>query len=207
MQSCASKRRSTLFQIALVSRILTSAIPIAAQELIVTTIPITLLWVVRLNLRLKLEVCAVFCLTLFTMIAAVVRVAMSLKGKREDDSWLFSWSAVESAIGTVPLSMRLLYVKTFLSNSFLINPIAIIISCLVAYRVSLKKEPVKKRYHKYTNTYLLRNTTSSSSTNLRQREIGRGDKPSSTRIADEENLSVPQAIYSRNDLVHHQTSI
>ena len=97
----ASKRRSTLFQIALVSRIFASARTIAVQELIVTIIPITLLWVVRLNLRLKLEVCAVFCLTLFTMIAAVVRVVMSLKGKREDDSGLFAWSAVESAIGTV----------------------------------------------------------------------------------------------------------
>ena len=117
VQSCVSKRRSISSQIASVSRILASLTTIAVLNLVVTTIPITLLWAVRLNVRLKLEISAVFFLTLFTMITAVVRVVMSLKGKREDDSWLFSWSAVESATGTVPLSVRLLYVRTFLGNS------------------------------------------------------------------------------------------
>lgn len=67
--------------------------------LIVTIIPITLLWTVRISLRTKLEIAAVFCLTLFTMICAVIKVIVTLDSPREDDSWLFSWTAIECAVG------------------------------------------------------------------------------------------------------------
>ena len=102
--------------------------------------------------------------------------------------------------------MKLLHARTFLSNSLLTNLIAIIISCLVAYRVASKKEPVKRHYQGYTSAYRLRNTTSSSSTNLRQHEMGRMGKSSSTRTADEEILSPPQAVHL-SDPVRHQASI
>ena len=64
-------------------------------------IPITLLWGVHINLRTKLELTGVFCLILFTMIVAIVKVVVTLRTPREDDSWLFAWSAIESAVGSL----------------------------------------------------------------------------------------------------------
>ena len=69
-------------------------------------IPIALLWIVRINRRRKLEICAVFSLTLFTMICAIVKVTTTLDGPREDDSWLFSWSAIESGVGKLITRLR-----------------------------------------------------------------------------------------------------
>lgn len=77
----------------------------------VILIPLALLSGVQMNLRIKVELVAVFCLIILTMIIAIVKVGVSLQGPREDDSWLFAWSAIESAVGKlglVPFSSMLL---------------------------------------------------------------------------------------------------
>ncbi|ERF71135.1 hypothetical protein EPUS_08930 [Endocarpon pusillum Z07020] len=143
-----------------------------ASDALITIIPITLLWTVRISLRTKLEIAAVFCLTLFTMICAVIKVIFTLESPREDDSWLFSWSAIEGAV-------------------------AIIISCLVAYRASLHKEPERKRYQGGASAYPLRNVPNHQSSANFSGDLTapRGGQSSTSTIADEDTLTQPDAIW------------
>lgn len=62
-------------------------------------IPIRILWNVQISVRSKIGLMVLFALILFTMIIAIIRVTLSLRNKREDDSWIFVWAAVEAAVG------------------------------------------------------------------------------------------------------------
>ena len=62
-------------------------------------IPLKLLWKVQINIRQKLALLAIFFLTAVTMVFSLVRVVVGLKGRREDDVWLFFCATIELTIG------------------------------------------------------------------------------------------------------------
>lgn len=62
-------------------------------------IPVKLLWNAQISTRVKASLLVLFSLTLFTMIVAIIRVTLSLRNRREDDSWIYVWAAVEIAVG------------------------------------------------------------------------------------------------------------
>ncbi len=64
-----------------------------------------------------MELLAIFSPTLFTMIAAILKVVLSLQGPREDDSWLFTWSAIEAAIFLSHDSLKFLPESALLSHA------------------------------------------------------------------------------------------
>ncbi len=51
------------------------------------------------------------------MIAAILKVVLSLQGPREDDSWLFTWSAFEAAICLSHDSLKFLPESALLSHA------------------------------------------------------------------------------------------
>lgn len=63
-----------------------------------------MLWKVRISTRRKLALGGVFCVTVITVIFAIVRVAVvatSASGTA-DMSWLYAWSNIEAGAGTAP---------------------------------------------------------------------------------------------------------
>ncbi|KAL9016568.1 MAG: hypothetical protein Q9185_006105 [Variospora sp. 1 TL-2023] len=66
----------------------------------IMAIPIKILWHAQISARSKIGLMVLFSLILFTMIIAIIRVTLSLRNKREDDSWIFVWAAIEAAVGT-----------------------------------------------------------------------------------------------------------
>ena len=62
-------------------------------------IPAQLLWNVKINLRQKIGLLVLFPLTLITMIFAIVRVEVSLRGAREDDLFYFLCATIELTVG------------------------------------------------------------------------------------------------------------
>ncbi|KAI4097593.1 MAG: hypothetical protein LQ344_000326 [Seirophora lacunosa] len=82
---------------------------------IVITIPIAILWRVRIGLRRKLCLGAILCLSVFTMAVSAVRIAgASLPSGFIDDIWINFWLHVEAAVAVVVVSSstyRSLYVQ------------------------------------------------------------------------------------------------
>lgn len=69
----------------------------------VLSIPIHLLWKVHISTRYKLALLGVFSLTLFIMAVSIARVILAIdSGPQVDDSWLYTWSAIEHAVGLLP---------------------------------------------------------------------------------------------------------
>ncbi|KAF2136435.1 uncharacterized protein K452DRAFT_279988 [Aplosporella prunicola CBS 121167] len=67
-----------------------------ATDLAITSIPISMLWKVRVSGRRKAGLAAVFCVTIITMVFAIVRVAViSSLTVQPDMSWLYMWSNIE----------------------------------------------------------------------------------------------------------------
>lgn len=64
-------------------------------------IPIKILWHAQISARSKIGLMVLFSLILFTMIIAIIRLTLSLRNKREDDSWIYVWAAIEAAVGTL----------------------------------------------------------------------------------------------------------
>jgi hypothetical protein len=63
-----------------------------------------MLWNVRVPLRQKLLLIAIFSLTFFVMVVAIVRVAVVYsRTTNADISWLYLWSNVEMATCMSPL--------------------------------------------------------------------------------------------------------
>ena len=65
-------------------------------------IPIKYIWTVQISIRSKVALLVLFSLTIFTMIVAIIRVTLSLRTRREDDSWIYIWAAIEPAVGKKP---------------------------------------------------------------------------------------------------------
>ncbi|KAL8961687.1 MAG: hypothetical protein Q9193_001795 [Seirophora villosa] len=82
---------------------------------IVITIPIAILWRVRIGLRRKLCLGAILCLSVFTMAVSAVRIAgAKLPSGFIDDIWVNFWLHVEAAVAVVVVSSstyRSLYVQ------------------------------------------------------------------------------------------------
>ncbi len=63
-------------------------------------IPITLLWGVQMKLQRKLALGAIFSLVIITITFAIIRtVAVTTLTRLPDTSWLYVWSAIETAVG------------------------------------------------------------------------------------------------------------
>ena len=74
----------------------------------VITIPILMLWNVRISWRKKLALIGLFSLTVIVIIFSIVRVAVVTSHKTQADvTWLYMWSNIEMAVcmfpGPVPL--------------------------------------------------------------------------------------------------------
>ena len=72
-------------------------------------IPAKLLWRVRISLRQKLGLFAMFFLTVITMVFSLVRVVVGLRGAREDDVWFFLCATIELTIGKYTQLLILTY--------------------------------------------------------------------------------------------------
>ena len=71
-----------------------------------------LLWRTRISLRQKLALLALFSLTVITMVFAIVRVEVALRGAREDDSWFYLCTSLELTIGQLSKMYQFLCDKT-----------------------------------------------------------------------------------------------
>ena len=67
----------------------------------VITIPVSLLWRVKMPLRQKLALMGIFSLTVIVMIISIVRVAVTRTSDKvnADQTWLFVWANVEMGVG------------------------------------------------------------------------------------------------------------
>ena len=70
------------------------------------SIPLSLLWIARIDFRRKLILAAMLCLSVFMIIIAIVRVTASeLPGGVADTSWLFFWQTMEAAIAVIMVAL------------------------------------------------------------------------------------------------------
>ena len=67
----------------------------------VITIPVLLLWNVKMPLEKKLALLGIFSLTIFVMLVSIVRVAVTRTSAtiQADQTWLFLWAHVEMGVG------------------------------------------------------------------------------------------------------------
>lgn len=91
----------------------------------VVVLPINLLWTVQIHLRKKIALGCIFSLSVFIMVASIVRMAVYNASGTNDTSWLCSWSAIEMAIGSVNLLNPTI-------PSLILT--AIIVACLASFR-------------------------------------------------------------------------
>lgn len=67
--------------------------------MLVISIPVLLLWNVRIPPRKKAVLLGIFSLTVFVMVAAITRVTMvDPNGLPPEASWIFFWSNIELTI-------------------------------------------------------------------------------------------------------------
>lgn len=65
---------------------------------LVISIPVLMLWNVRISLRQKLILIGIFSVSVVVMITAIVRVAIvNSVDENLDISWLYFWSSIEMA--------------------------------------------------------------------------------------------------------------
>lgn len=75
-------------------------------DLLVISIPIALLWNVQIDLRRKLAIGAVLCLSFFMIIIAIIRVTEAPISEGVTDSiWLFIWQSVEASTAVLMVSV------------------------------------------------------------------------------------------------------
>ena len=67
----------------------------------VITIPMSLLWKVKMPLEQKLALMGIFSFTVIVMIIAVIRVAVIRPSdtRNADQTWQFVWANVEMGVG------------------------------------------------------------------------------------------------------------
>ncbi|MCJ1262604.1 hypothetical protein MMC22_002474 [Lobaria immixta] len=82
----------------------------------IITIPILMLWNVRISWKKKLALMSIFSLTVIVIIVSIVRVTVvNTKNSTPDQSWMFMWSNIEVAVSIVVsclASFRQLFVKS-----------------------------------------------------------------------------------------------
>lgn len=103
-------------------------------SLSVTSIPITMLWKIRISMKRKAALGLVFCVTIVTMVFAIVRVSLlSTKSYRQDMTWLYFWSNIESYAGKLLSLVR----STIVCAN---NSKALIVSSLGSFRSLFKSQ-------------------------------------------------------------------
>ncbi|KAL8767327.1 MAG: hypothetical protein Q9209_006165 [Squamulea sp. 1 TL-2023] len=84
-------------------------------DLLLISIPVALLWRVRISLRRKLILLFVLSLSIFTIIVSIVRIAgAQLSNGSVDSAWVNFWLQVEAAVAVMIVSLtsyRSLFVK------------------------------------------------------------------------------------------------
>ena len=72
---------------------------------LVVSIPVVLLWNVRITLRRKLALGGILCLSVCTMIIAIIKVAGGLTSDGGvDSSWVLFWYTIEAAVAIIVVS-------------------------------------------------------------------------------------------------------
>ena len=88
-----------------------------ANVLVAISIPVLLLWNVKISLRRKLALMGLFSLTVIVMIFSVVRVYfVTSKTQNLDMTWLFFWSNTEMAVCMYCKSMFTLWLRQVLTT-------------------------------------------------------------------------------------------
>ena len=72
----------------------------------IISIPITLLWSVRVPLRRKVTLCGILCLSIFMIIIAIVRASLGHNALGQiDAAWAIFWLQVESSVAVIVCSV------------------------------------------------------------------------------------------------------
>ncbi|KAL8796095.1 MAG: hypothetical protein Q9195_001427 [Heterodermia aff. obscurata] len=84
------------------------------SDLLILTIPILLLWGVKISLRRKLALGTILCLSVFTMLICIIRISggNTVNGQI-DTAWVIFWLQVEAAVAVIIVSVtayRMLFV-------------------------------------------------------------------------------------------------
>lgn len=75
-------------------------------DVLITAIPITMLWKIRISPKRKFVLGLVFSATIVTMVFAIARVSLlSTKSYRQDMTWLYFWSNIESYAALIVSSL------------------------------------------------------------------------------------------------------
>ncbi|GAB1210172.1 hypothetical protein APSETT445_008962 [Aspergillus pseudonomiae] len=106
--------------------------------ILVISLPITLLWNVRLPIRHKMILMSILSLAVLIIIVAIVRVAVvATKEKNSDMSWLWMWSFIEATVGMYLLRIPDHdYTKRILTKTQPAN----IIACVGSFRQLFVKQ-------------------------------------------------------------------
>ncbi|KAF4636427.1 hypothetical protein G7Y89_g1661 [Cudoniella acicularis] len=76
------------------------------SDILVLSIPLAILWTVKVNLRRKMAIGAILCLSVFMIIIAIARVtAAALPSGLSDTVWLFFWQTMEAAVAVIMVSL------------------------------------------------------------------------------------------------------
>ncbi|KAF4618987.1 hypothetical protein G7Y89_g14861 [Cudoniella acicularis] len=97
-----------------------------STDLAILSIPMRMLWKVRIRLRQKLALGAIFCLVMITISVAIIRFAVVSRTVQPEQSWLYFWNTVETTI-------------------------AIIIACLASFRALFTKQEKHAKIQDSTN--------------------------------------------------------
>lgn len=156
---------------------------------------------VRINMRQKLALVAIFSLVVITMVIAIVRVAaLGSFTVQYEQPWLFMWSGIENTVGMLQSLLRsLILTATALK--------AIIIACLASYRsLFTRQEPHSHNLKQYQTPRerLLpgsRALQKSHATGLSSFHFGTTTiNHSKGNGSSEENVLPPKGIVVRHDL-------
>ncbi|KAL9599041.1 MAG: hypothetical protein Q9219_004075 [cf. Caloplaca sp. 3 TL-2023] len=76
------------------------------SDVFIITIPIALLWRVKIDMCRKIALATTLCLSIFTIITAIVRVSgSSAIDGQVDSSWVIFWLQVEAAVAVMVVSL------------------------------------------------------------------------------------------------------
>lgn len=69
------------------------------KQALVILLSTNILWTVRISLRKKLALAAIFSLTFFIITVAIIRVSVVTDGQSIDFTWLLFWGGIEKSVG------------------------------------------------------------------------------------------------------------
>ncbi|KAL8934497.1 MAG: hypothetical protein Q9216_005882 [Gyalolechia sp. 2 TL-2023] len=100
------------------------------SDVTIITLPIIMLWNVRIPRPKKIALMALFSITVIVIIVSIIRVAVvTSKTTQADVTWLHLWSLIEMAVGKIQRPLRV-------GDSTLIyrQRLAVIVACLASFR-------------------------------------------------------------------------